>query len=171
MKEVIFMKLKLHQLQSLDALLKRLACEQNKNIQPQLKPQLVISLNGQPVAGDFFPKYKEGRSCTFTFYEKESEEITVSTNPVNPPIDYHIIQKFYLPQFPSKESSIDYLFKNPAVLFSILLQDKYLNLEIDEGQPFIFNPRFLGRMPCGIEFLQLDKDTEYELISLAFQPV
>ncbi|MBQ9634657.1 MAG: hypothetical protein IJV12_00380 [Acidaminococcaceae bacterium] len=170
MKEVIFMKLKLHQLQSLDALLKRLACEQSQNIQPQLKPQLVISLDDQLVAGDYFHKYENGRPFTFTHRKNEMGEITVSSDQV-PPIDYHLVQDFYLRQFPSKESSISYLFENPAVLFSILLQDKYLNLKIDEGQPFIFNPRFLGRIHYGIEFLQLDKDAEFELISLALQPV
>ena len=165
------MKLKLHQLQSLDALLKRLAFEQSSNTQPEFQPQLVISLDGQPVAGDYFHKYENGRPFTFTHRKSETGEITVSSDQVNRPIDYHLVQDFYLRQFSSKESSISYLFENPAVLFSILLQDKYLNLEIDEGQPFIFNPRFLFFFYCGIEFLQLDKDAEYELISLAIESV
>ncbi len=159
------MKLKLHDLQIADAILKRLAYEINSNKIPRPNPRLVILLNGQLVAGDFFPEYKDG--CP---YIKECEQFCFddyeySLNKIMPPLDYHIVQRFYFREMRSKEKSIEFLFNNPDVLF-LIIQEHLSSIKLGEGQPFIYNPRFLGQRPDNIKFLLLNKDTEYEVVSL-----
>ena len=159
------MKVKLQDLKFYDALLKHLAIFQNPNKQSQGIPQLVILLNGQLVAGDFYPKYEKG--CPFANeIQKTFNDYLFSSDKIPTQIDYHIVQRFHLRQFKSKEESIEFLFKNPDILFS-LLKDLPLNHEFEEGQPFIYNPRLLWQETPIIKFLTLDKDTDYELVSIA----
>ena len=164
---MLTLKVKLQDLKFYDALLKRLAMDLNPNKQPQTLPQLVILLNGQLVAGDFYPKYEKG--CPFTNeLNKTFNDYLFSADKIPTQINYHIVQRFHLRQFKSKEESIEFLFNNPDILF-LMLKDQPLNHDFEEGQPFIYNPRLLWQETLKIKFLTLDKDTCYELVSLDIQ--
>ena len=162
---VLSMKFKLHDLQIFDALLKRLAKEQNPNSLPQYEPQLVILLYGQLVASDFFPTYVDGCPCQNVLQSLRQDSYEYFCGKITTPIDYHIIQCFYLKQFKTKEKSIEFLFKNPDILWP-LLQKQLPFIALDEMEPFIYNPRFIDQKTAFSKFLILDNKAEYELVSI-----
>ena len=159
------MKFKLHDLQIFDTLLKRLATEQNPNSLPQYEPQLVIMLYGQLVASDFFPAYINGCPCQNILQPLGQDDYTCFCGKITTSINYHIIQRFYLSQFKSIEDSIDFLFKNPDILMT-LLQKQLPFIALDEMEPYIYNPRFIDQKTAFSKFLLLDNEEEYELVSI-----
>lgn len=162
---VLSVKFKLHDLQIFDTLLKRLATEQNPNSLPQYEPQLVIMLYGQLVASDFFPAYINGCPCQNILQPLGQDDYTCFCGKITTSINYHIIQRFYLSQFKSKENSIDFLFKNPDILMT-LLQKQLPLIALDEMEPYIYNPRFIDQKTAFSKFLLLDNEEEYELVSI-----
>jgi len=162
---VLSVKFKLHDLQIFDTLLKRLATEQNPNSLPQYEPQLVIMLYGQLVASDFFPAYINGCPCQNILQPLGQDDYTCFCGKITTSINYHIIQRFYLSQFKSIENSIDFLFKNPDILMT-LLQKQLPFIALDEMEPYIYNPRFIDQKTAFSKFLLLDNEEEYELVSI-----
>ena len=146
-------------------MLKRLAAEQNPNNLPQHEPQLVILLYGQLVAIDLFPAYIGGCPCHNTLQSTGQDDYEYFCGKITTPINYHIVQRFYLKQFKNKESSIDFLFKHPDILMT-LLQKQLPFIALDEMDPYIYNPRFIDQKTAFCKFLLLDNEAEYELVSI-----
>lgn len=164
------MKFKVDQLQVLDAILKQLAYHA-KEERPR-NPQLVIKIDDQFVAGDYYPKYVNGLPMTYVEHCSQGKLSGYTLERVPTAITYKDhISDFYLKDFGSRDASIKYLFDNPSVLFEMLHLDKYLNIpsEDSEASFTIYRPRFLGNESLALPFLPLDISQEYEVVSLTVE--